>query len=176
MAVKEFHRPCERQPRGQARLSVRRACREHDRRRALHRRCGEARRGRGAGAPRCRAAKPKRWACASSPTKIRACGLARMAAEFFGAQPNTIAAVTGTNGKSSVVALPAPDLDRAGQACRQPGHGRRGRARRRDRAAAHHARPGGNPSPAGAAETRRRRSSGAGSFQPRARPVSASTA
>jgi UDP-N-acetylmuramoyl-L-alanyl-D-glutamate--2,6-diaminopimelate ligase len=32
-------------------------------------------------------------------------GLARMAAEFYGAQPNTVAAVTGTKGKSSVVAF-----------------------------------------------------------------------
>jgi UDP-N-acetylmuramoyl-L-alanyl-D-glutamate--2,6-diaminopimelate ligase len=31
--------------------------------------------------------------------------LARMAAEFFGAQPSTIAAVTGTNGKTSVAAF-----------------------------------------------------------------------
>jgi UDP-N-acetylmuramoyl-L-alanyl-D-glutamate--2,6-diaminopimelate ligase len=32
-------------------------------------------------------------------------GLARMAAEFYGAQPNFVAAVTGTKGKSSVVAF-----------------------------------------------------------------------
>ncbi len=32
-------------------------------------------------------------------------GLARLAAEFYGAQPGTIAAVTGTKGKSSVVAF-----------------------------------------------------------------------
>jgi UDP-N-acetylmuramoyl-L-alanyl-D-glutamate--2,6-diaminopimelate ligase len=32
-------------------------------------------------------------------------GLARMAAEFYGAQPNVIAAVTGTKGKSSIVAF-----------------------------------------------------------------------
>ena len=32
-------------------------------------------------------------------------GLARMAAEFYGAQPNIVAAVTGTKGKSSIVAF-----------------------------------------------------------------------
>jgi UDP-N-acetylmuramoyl-L-alanyl-D-glutamate--2,6-diaminopimelate ligase len=32
-------------------------------------------------------------------------GLARMAAEFYGAQPDTVAAVTGTKGKSSIVAF-----------------------------------------------------------------------
>jgi UDP-N-acetylmuramoyl-L-alanyl-D-glutamate--2,6-diaminopimelate ligase len=32
-------------------------------------------------------------------------GLARMAAEFYGAQPNLVAAVTGTKGKSSIVAF-----------------------------------------------------------------------
>ncbi len=35
---------------------------------------------------------------------------ALMAARFFGAQPDTIVAVTGTNGKTSVVDLHAPDL------------------------------------------------------------------
>ena len=32
-------------------------------------------------------------------------GLARMAAQFYGAQPNIVAAVTGTKGKSSIVAF-----------------------------------------------------------------------
>ena len=37
--------------------------------------------------------------------KSARCGLARMAAAFFGAQPDIVAAVTGTKGKSSIVAF-----------------------------------------------------------------------
>ena len=105
--------------------------------RGARRRAGRARRWR----PRSR-----RWACASSPTKIRAPRLARLAAAFFGAQPDTVAAVTGTKGKSSIVAFlreiwtalgkPAASLGTVGVV------GPEGR----NAADAHHARSGGDPS------------------------------
>ena len=82
--------------------------------------------------------------------KIRALGLARMAAAFYGAQPDIVAAVTGTKGKSSIVAFlreiwtalgkPAASLGTVGVV------GPKGEMP----LVPHHARSGGNPSPAGA--------------------------
>ncbi len=94
-------------------------------------------------------------------------GLARAAAEFYGAQPDTIAAVTGTNGKTSVAVFLRQIWTTLRQARRQPRHHRCRHASRRNRAEAHHARSGGNPPPAGAIETRWCRASCAGSLQPR---------
>ena len=96
-----------------------------------------------------------------------------MAAEFYGAQPDIVAAVTGTKGKSSIVAFlreiwtalgkPAASLGTVGVI------GPKGD----DAAHPHHARPGGNPRPAGATEKGRRRASRHRSLQPRPGPVSA---
>ncbi len=47
-------------------------------------------------------AKPGNWACGSLAEENPRLALARRAAAFFDAQPKTVAAVTGTNGKTSV--------------------------------------------------------------------------
>ena len=47
----------------------------------------------------------RRWACAFIPDENPRAGLARYAAAFYCAQPDIVAAVTGTKGKSSIVAF-----------------------------------------------------------------------
>ena len=57
--------------------------------------------------------------------------IARMAARFYRPQPETVAAVTGTNGKTSVTVFTAPDLAGHGLAGGEPRHHRHRRARLR---------------------------------------------
>ena len=97
-------RPHSRLAQGQARFPVRRPCRARQADGAsVRRRRGEARRG---GDPR----RLRRGPAAARPRHRRACAttnprrrVALMAAAFAGLQPATIAAVTGTNGKTSTV-------------------------------------------------------------------------
>ncbi len=171
-AIARLYRAGERQPRGQARLSVRGAA-------------GHARR-------TARASFPTRWRAARWP-----CSAARKRAPT----PNALGVhfIADENPRARLAAfrrrllrrpardrrrrhrhqrqdlgrgVPAPDLDaRTGRQRRQHGHHRRGDAGGRDHAGSHHARSDRAASPAGAAESRRRRPSGAGSLQPRPRSV-----
>ena len=68
--------------------------------------------------------------------------LALAAATFFPRQPATIAAVTGTSGKTSVAAFTRQIWSALGLAGRQHRHHRRGLAQGRDLRLAHHARSG----------------------------------
>ena len=92
---------CRGQPRGEAGRSVLRAGRQQNRRRALHR-FGDSV-GRGGGRGRSSAARPRPCRSSRTPNPRRALALA--AAKFFPRQPQTIAAVTGTSGKTSVAAF-----------------------------------------------------------------------
>ena len=67
--------------------------------------------------------------------------LARVAARFFGRQPRTVVAVTGTSGKSSVGGVHPPALGRPRPAGRQPRHARAADLGRAGRRQPHHARP-----------------------------------
>ena len=111
-------------------------------------------------------AKSRRWACASFADANPRLRLAKFAAAFYGAQPDVVAAVTGTKGKSSIVAFMREIWTRHGHSGRSAGHRRRDHAQGRDAAEPHHARSGGNSCPAGAAESRRRRSPGDRGVQP----------
>ena len=86
---------------GEAGRPVLRARRQQDRRRALHR-CGDCRR-RGGDRRRSSAADGIRVPFVTTPNPRRALALA--AAKFYPRQPHTIAAVTGTSGKTSVAAF-----------------------------------------------------------------------
>ena len=66
--------------------------------------------------------------------------LAHFAAAFFGAQPSVVAAVTGTNGKTSVAVFLRQIWEASGPQGRQHGNHRRGDAIGRNRAEAHHTR------------------------------------
>ena len=127
---------------------------KQDRRRALCEGCGGARRRRRAGPPAMARRRRRRWACASSPTKIPAPALARLGRGFLWRPARDRRGRHRHQGQVLHRRLPARDLDGAGQARRQPGHGRRGRAEGRDAALAHHARSGGDSRIAGAAESR----------------------
>ena len=105
VAAKEFHRHHQRQPQGEARLSVRRAVRKQDRRRALRERCGGARRGRRAGRAGDGGRGQRAGRALSSPTKIPAPGWRSWRRLSLAPSPTTVAAVTGTKGKSSIVAF-----------------------------------------------------------------------
>ena len=102
-----------RQPRGEAGRSVLRARRHQDRRRALHR-CGDCRR-RGGGCGRASAAR-RTAACRSSPRPIRAARWRWPRRNSYPRQPATIAAVTGTSGKTSVAAFTRQIWQRLGHA------------------------------------------------------------
>ena len=120
-----------------------------------------ARRGRGAG----RALHRRRE---SARSRWRAC-----AAAFFGAQPDIVAAVTGTKGKSSIVAFLREIWTALGKPAASLGTVGVVDAQRRNAADPHHARSGGDPSPAGGAEAGRHRSSRHRSLQPWPGPVPA---
>ena len=111
-------------------------------------------------------AMPRRWAWRSSPTKIRGCRLARMAAAFYGAQPDIVAAVTGTKGKSSIVAFLREIWTRLGKPAASLGTvgvvGPKGETPLQP----HHPGSGGNPPSAGGAQARRRRASRHRGLQP----------
>ena len=156
----------QRQPQGQAWLSVRGACRARKTDGARFVKDAVAR---GAvavlGAPALAdevAALGVRFIADENPRA----GLAHLASLFFAGQPEIVAAVTGTKGKSSIVAFlreiwtalgkPAASLGTVGVI------GPKGEMP----LVAHHAGPGGDSRTAGAAEDRRRRSSGDRGFQP----------
>ena len=69
--------------------------------------------------------------------------LALGAAKFFPRQPEVIAAITGTSGKTSVAAFTRQILGRARQAGGEHRHGRAGLTDARSLWLAHHAGPGG---------------------------------
>ena len=85
--------------------------------------------------------------------------LALAAAKFFPGQPETIAAVTGTSGKTSVAAFTRQILVRPGQAGGEHRHRRARHADARDLRLAHHSGPGGAASLACSTRRRRRDSS-----------------
>ena len=105
--------PCGRQPRGEAGRPVLCARRQQDRRRALHR-CGDC------GGRRCGRRRPcairRSPACRLSSTPNPRRALALAAARFYPRQPATIAAVTGTSGKTSVAAFTRQIWERLGHA------------------------------------------------------------
>ena len=107
------HGPCRGQPRGEAGRSVLCAGRQQDRRRALHR-CRDCRPARS----RSRAIIRRQAiaACRSSATPNPRRALALAAAKFYPRQPATIAAVTGTSGKTSVAAFTRQIWQRLGHA------------------------------------------------------------
>ena len=97
------HRHCVRQPQGEARRPVRRGAGQQGGRLAVRRR------------RRSRRARPRSWQSArrrACPTMLRSCAPRTCAARsrwprrgFYPRQPKTIAAVTGTSGKTSVAAF-----------------------------------------------------------------------
>ena len=105
--------PCRGQPRGEAGRSVLRARRQQDRWRALHRCCDCLRRGGGGGRP---SAARRFAACRSSRTPIRAARWRWPRRNFIRGSPRTIAAVTGTSGKTSVAAFTRQIWQRLGHA------------------------------------------------------------
>ena len=169
-AIARSARRHRRQPQGQARRPVRRDRRRQGRRRAFRPRRGRRRRGGG----RRRAAAGRRCPTTSpscrSPTRAarwRCC-----AAAFFPRQPQTIAAVTGTSGKTSVAAFTRQIWAALGmrrQASARSASCRRGRSLR----LADHARSGRPARTPRRARRRGRHASGARSLLPRPRPAPA---
>ena len=102
--------------------------------------------------------------------------LALLAARFYQRQPKTIAAVTGTNGKSSVVGFTQQIWSRIGLPAASIGTLGHRRRRLRCRPQPDDARSGGAAPNLGRSERGRGRSSGHGSVVPRSRPKTASTA
>ena len=126
-----------------ARISVRRAARHARRRAGVHRRCGGARRRRGAG--------PQGTAWPAGvpprplilPTPSRAARWRRSPPRWPGAQPDTVVAVTGTNGKTSTVEFLRQLWTLAGHKAASLGTLGLHRARFRRRTRPDHARSGG---------------------------------
>ena len=98
--------------------------------------------------------------------------LALAAAKFFPRQPATIAAVTGTSGKTSVAAFTRQVWARLGHRRREHRHRRRGDADARGLWLAHDARSGRAATHPRCARRRRRDASRPGGLVPRARPAS----
>ena len=105
------------------------------------------------------------------PNARRALSLA--AAKLYPRQPATIAAITGTSGKTSVAAFTRQIWETRGLCGGQHRHHRRGVACGRDLWVADHARSGGLASHARSARGRGRDPSGDGSLVARPRPVPA---
>ena len=116
------------------------------------------------------AAAQARCSCGSSNAR-RALALA--AARFYPRQPDTIAAVTGTSGKTSVAAFTRQIWAAPGDAGGEHRHHRRGLAEARGLRLADHARSGGAAPHARRAGRRGRHASGDGGVVARARPASA---
>ena len=98
--------------------------------------------------------------------------LALLAARFFGRQPATVAAVTGTNGKTSTVQFARQLWALLGHKAAQPRHARHHGAGDGPLRLADHAGHGIAAPGAGGTGGCRDRPSGDGSVEPRARPVS----
>ena len=103
--------PRRRQPQGRAGLRLRRRARHQGRRPAFV--AAGGRRGRGRGGRRGRRVRPSSTAVAYLRVADARRALALAAARFYPRQPETVVAVTGTSGKSSVADFVAPDLRRA---------------------------------------------------------------
>ena len=102
--------------------------------------------------------------------------LARMAAEFYGSQPSTIAAVTGTNGKTSVAAFVRQIWTFSGPQSGEPRHRRNRFARGPCVARSYDTRPRAAACRTRTPEAAGRRISGDGGIQPRTRPIPAGRA
>ena len=158
------------QPHGQAGRSVRGGRRHQGRRPALRRAGGGRRRGRGhGGAGAADAAAGRRGLRPGRRCAPGAC--ARRGANSFPRSRSTIAAVTGTSGKTSVAAFTRQIWAATGEAGGQHRHHRPGRAGARGLRLAHHARSGGAASLARRARRRGRHASGDGSLLARPRPA-----
>ena len=161
----------QRQPQGKARLSVRGLAGQQDRRRALRQGCGGARRGRRAGAARDGRRRRRRWASrfiADENPRLAAGAHGRRllwrAARYRGRRHRH-------QGQILHRRVPARDLDALGKPAASLGTVGVVAPKGEIPLDAHHARSGGNSSPAGAAEAGRHRSSRHRGLQPWSGPI-----